>query len=146
MNNPDLGKVGKHFSSEYQPENTGRKKNRFKQIQNDFELSLDDMKQVINDILSMTDIERQDVIDSDTEPGYRKAIASAVKGCIKSSNWTQINYMFDRLFGKAVEAHRLVNKDNEDIPLTIKTEEENRIKEEYGELLNDQDKFIENEK
>lgn len=116
-NNPRLDEVRKatQFSSENQPGNAGRKKNRFKQIQNDFELSMDDMRQVIQDILSMSEKEIKALKENKEEPAYRLAIASAVAGCIKSGNWTQINYMFDRLFGKSVESHRMVDKKDNDL-------------------------------
>ena len=103
MNNPELPNIGKKFSSDYQPENAGRKKNRFKQIQNDFELSIDDMRQVITDLLSMSPEEIKALKDNKEEPAYRLVIASAIFNCIKTGNWTQVNYMFDRLFGKATE-------------------------------------------
>jgi len=44
---------------------------------------------------------------------------------------------------KDVQEHQMTGKDGND--LTVKIQDERRIKEEYGELLNDQDKFIENE-
>jgi hypothetical protein len=120
-NNPRLSEVSKdtQFSSENQPENPGRKRNRFKEIQLDYELSINDMRQVIQDILSMNIEEIKELAKDRSEPAYRLAIASAIAGCIKSGNWTQINYMFDRLFGKAIEAHRMVDKDNNDLPIVV---------------------------
>ena len=116
MPNPEnvIGK-GNRFSSTNQPTNPGKKKNRFKQIQNDYELSIDDMRQVIQDILSMSKDEIIKLRDNKKEPAYRLAIASAVVSCIKSGNWTQINYMFDRLFGKAKEFHEHTGKDGSDL-------------------------------
>ena len=125
-NNPRLDEVRKatQFSSKNQPENTGRKKNRFKQIQNDFELSMDDMRQVIQDILSMSEKEIKALKENKEEPAYRLAIASAVAGCIKSGNWTQINYMFDRLFGKATEKKEIDVPQGIEITYTNKTKSE----------------------
>lgn len=111
MPNPEnlIGK-GNRFSSDNQPNNVGRKKNIFKEIQSNFELSIDDMRQVIQDILSMSIDEIKQLKDNKNEPAFRLAIASAIFQCIKSGNWTQINYMFDRLFGKPVE-HKEIKVD-----------------------------------
>jgi hypothetical protein len=103
MSNPEIANIGKKFTSEYQPNNTGRRKNRFKQTQNDFELSIEDMRQVITDMLSMSPEEIKALKDNKEEPAYRLVIASAIFNCIKTGNWSQVNYMFDRLFGKAKE-------------------------------------------
>ena len=120
MPNPEnlIGK-GNRFSKDNQPENAGRKKNRFKQIQNDFELSIDDMRQVIKDLLSMSPEEIKALKDNKEEPAYRLVIASAIFNCIKTGNWTQVNYMFDRLFGRATEKHELTGKDGSNLPPTI---------------------------
>lgn len=117
--NPNITEIGKKFTSEYQPENAGRKKNIFKEIQKDFDLSIDDTRQVIKDVLSMSIDDIVKLKDDKSEPAYRLAIASAVLGCIKSGNWTQINYMFDRLFGKATESHRFTDKNDNDLPVQI---------------------------
>jgi hypothetical protein len=119
--NPQIGIEGQktQFSKEHQPENAGRKKNRFKQIQNDFELSIEDMRQVITDMLSMSSEEIKALKDNKEEPAYRLVIASAIFNCIKTGNWTQVNYMFDRLFGKSVEAHRMVDEKGNDLPIQI---------------------------
>jgi hypothetical protein len=121
IGNPNIAEAGKltQFSSENQPGIQGKKKNRFKQIQNDFELSIDDMRQVITDLLSMSPEEIKALKDNKEEPAYRLVIASAIFNCIKTGNWSQVNYMFDRLFGKAKETHELTGKDGSDLPIQI---------------------------
>ena len=82
------------------------------------------MRQVIQDILSMSIEEIKALKDNKNEPAYRLAIASAVAGCIQSGNWTQINYMFDRLFGKATERHELKTPEGIVIEFVNRTKED----------------------
>ena len=104
-NNPKLAEVSKstQFSSDNQPPNAGRKRNVFKDTQKDYELSLDDMRQMMTDLLSLNAEELKAVTQDKTSPVFKIVIATAIIGCIKTGNWTQVNYMADRLFGKAQE-------------------------------------------
>jgi hypothetical protein len=107
MNNPNVGKVGKHFSKDYQPEKTGRRKNVFKKTQKDYDMSLDDMRQMLTDLLSMSSSELKKIVKDKNAPAFKLVIAAAINESIKKGNWTQVNYMADRLFGKALEKHEI---------------------------------------
>lgn len=117
MNNPNLPKIGKRFSKDYQPnhENTGRKRNVFKEIQKGYELSLDDVIQLLTDLLSLSIEELKDLVHDKKAPALKLVLASAVMTSIKSGNWTQVIYMLDRLFGKSVERKEIKSEISMDI-------------------------------
>lgn len=116
--NPEIGKLTQ-FTSENQPENAGRKKNRFKETQKDYDLSLDDMRQMMMDLLSMKPQELKELLTNEDEPIFKHVIAKAIIKSGEQGNWTQVNYMADRLFGKATEKHELTGKDGVDLPISI---------------------------
>lgn len=107
------------FSSTNQPLNSGRKRNVFKDTQKNYEISLDDMRQMLTDLLSLNIEGLKAVVQDDNSPVFKIVIATAIKNCIKSGNWTQVNYMVDRLFGKSQE-NVIEFKNNLPINITVK--------------------------
>lgn len=88
------------FSSENQPNNSGRKKNRFAHLKDLYELSSNDMDNIIKYLLSLEKNELMEMAKKDDSPVILIAFASAIIDAIKKGNITQINYMLDRLHGK----------------------------------------------
>jgi len=107
------------FSSTNQPPNAGRKRNVFKDTQKDYELSLDDMRQMMTDLLSLNAEELKAVTQDKTSPVFKIVIATAIIKCIREGNWTQVNYMADRLFGRSKETIEHTGKKGSDLPIKI---------------------------
>lgn len=115
---PEIGQATQ-FSSENQPANNGRKRNVFKETQKDYELSLDDMRQMMTDLLSLDPDQLKEIVQDKSVPVFKVVIASAIMKSIKEGNWTQVNYMADRLFGKATEKHELTGADGSFIKIIV---------------------------
>jgi hypothetical protein len=101
--------IGKEtrFSSTNQPENVGRKRNIFKDTQKNYDMSIEDMRQMLIDLLSLKPEELKELIQNKETPAFKLVIASAIIDSIKKGNWTQVNYMADRLFGRTTEKHEI---------------------------------------
>jgi hypothetical protein len=105
---PDIGK-NTRFTSENQPENRGAKKNRFKHLQNQFELSSIDVNSIIEYISSVSVEELKDIQTDKKQPVIIKAFAKAALNAVDKGDLSQFEKMLDRVIGKV--------KDNIDMNL-----------------------------
>ena len=126
VGNPNIVLAGEktRFSENNQPDNSGRKKNIFRETQKNFDISLEDLQQVLKDLLSATafDLKQlaKEIKNPDSkEPMLRLAVASAIITSVKAGNLTQINNMLDRLFGKAEEVKKIIGDQERPIQFII---------------------------
>lgn len=110
----------KHFTSEYQPANRGRKKGIFNT--DGFEkLSSSDMALLFSELLQLNVEELQKIASDKNEPIIRSGMARAlIKDGTRGVTYT-LQSMFDRMFGKARQQTDITSngKDISKEPLTI---------------------------
>lgn len=95
---------GKKFSSEYQPENNnGRPKNVFKKYHGMFECSAADVAAVLTELISQSEADLKKIANDKDTPALRSCIASAVLKDKENGTFTAMNFLAERLFGKAVQ-------------------------------------------
>jgi hypothetical protein len=105
--NPDLAKynVPTRFSKENQPkgENRGRRKDRYKQLQKEYQLSKKDHDAVLHHLCSL---KRNVLVEIANDPEEEIIIGSYARSLIKDyedGNTGAIDKIVDRLFGRPVE-------------------------------------------
>jgi hypothetical protein len=124
MARSDIGKEGKQtrFSKTNQPKNRGRKPNILKRYIKLYEVSLEDVKALITNILFVLsqdeveklsgadmgipagdDIEKRSEVNPDIPIGIAM-IASACMGDIKRRKINALDRLLDRVYGKSVQA------------------------------------------
>ena len=105
VGNDKIAEYGKatQFSSENQPGNQGRKKNRFKHLEGQYELSAADVNNIITYVTSLNIKELQKLIQDKDTPVIVIAYAAAALGAIKKKELTQIETMLNRTIGKPAD-------------------------------------------
>ena len=103
--NPKIAEHGKatRFSSTNQPETQGRKKNRFKYLKGQFELSSEDVSDIITYVTSLTEEELEKLMNDKDTPVIIIAYAAAALGAIERKDLTQIETMLNRTVGKPAD-------------------------------------------
>lgn len=102
----DGNNAGVQFSSEYQPENPGRKPSRFKQLiqslktANEEVITRDDYNNIIAHLLTLTPDELREVASNPKTPIAVIIIASSIAGDIDNKNIINTEKLIDRIFGK----------------------------------------------
>lgn len=101
----DFGKKTE-FTSENQPENSGRKPSRFKQLiqslatANEDPLTRADYNNIIIHLLSLTPEELKQIAQNPNTPIAVVIIASSISGDIDNKNINNTEKLIDRIFGK----------------------------------------------
>lgn len=101
--NPNIAKIGKKFSKDYQPKNNGRPVNRFKELQGQYELSSDDIRNLIAELMNLDVVDLKDIIKNPSTPVLKASLAAAIVGSLKKGNLDAITIMLDRSFGKPTQ-------------------------------------------
>ena len=124
--NPNIKDAGKKFSSEYQPEKNGRPKNVFRHLVGQYDISREDIEALLTELSSLSKTELQSVSNDPNTPAVRAIIASALLRDNKNGSTYSVEFLFDRLFGRAVQKTESV--------VSINTEDEKvaAVLREYG--------------
>ena len=117
---------GKQFSSDYQPENTGRRKSKLKGIIESNDLSSADISDLIINLFDKTE-EELEIIKSDQEQPYLlRAFVKAMLKDIEGDSLYNVNSLLDRAIGKAINKeeveHTTLDKDGNKVGMDIKIE------------------------
>ena len=114
--NPNIKESGKKFSKDYQPPkgNNGRPKNVFKRYHELFECSAEDVTAVLTELISQSVEELRAIAKDKNTPALRSCIATAVLKDKENGNLAAVNFLTERLFGKAVQRTEQVNIDTKD--------------------------------
>jgi hypothetical protein len=124
--NDKIAEAGKltQFSATNQPENAGRKRNFFNYLKDENNLSQSDLDNIVNHIscLPMEEVNRLlDLIKgkSNAEEIRRMPLLyfKVLEGMVKAKTNDILAYM--RMSGKAAESHRIVDNNNNDLPISI---------------------------
>ena len=130
--NPNITEIGKKFTSEYQPENAGRKKNFFNYLKEEHNLSQSDLDNIVNHISCMPLSEVDRLLDliknnrnSQEVQNMPLLYFKVLEGMVKAKTNDILQYM--KMTGKATEKHEV----NGDIQITVKydTEDNNNTAE-----------------
>lgn len=124
MSNPNIAEIGKKFSSEYQPENSGRKRNLFNYLKEDYSLSQSDLDNIVNHIstLPLEEVDRLLALiknNRNAEEVRKMPLLyfKVLEGMVKAKTNDILAFM--KMSGKAADNHRMVDKDNNDLPINI---------------------------
>jgi hypothetical protein len=94
------GSTGKRFSSTNQPANSGRKKNVFKRFKEKFDLSADDVDNIIEYLLSQPIEKLQEIIKDPKQSVIVVNFATAVLTGAKLGDLGAIEKLLNRRIGK----------------------------------------------
>ena len=122
----DIAYYGKatRFSSENQPKNkNGRKKNRFKHLKGEYDLSHEDVSNIITYIVSLTPEEIKALMEDKNTPVIVSAYAAAAIGSIKRKDLAQIETMLNRTVGKPADTLNINDVSINRIPASQKVED-----------------------
>jgi hypothetical protein len=97
------GATGKRFSSTNQPANSGRKKNVFKRFKEKFDLSADDVDNIIEYLLSQPIEKLSEIIKDPKQTVIVVNFATAVLTGVKSGDLDAIEKLLNRRIGKPKE-------------------------------------------
>lgn len=107
MSNPRLGeyakKAGTQFSSTYQPGNAGRKPNAIRAYIKENDLSAQDVRSAISNLVTLTDDQLMDVANDKKAPVLLRGFARALIKEIKDSGLANMETLITRAFGKPTE-------------------------------------------
>jgi hypothetical protein len=121
-NNPHLAEVSKatQFTSENQPENSGRRKNYFDYLKDDNVLSQNDLDNIVNHIskLPLSEIDRLiDLIKNNRKNSEVQNMPllyfKILEGMTKAKTTDILQFM--RMSGKASEKHEVTGKDGQEL-------------------------------
>jgi hypothetical protein len=100
--NENLKRAAKktQFSSTNQPKKSGRKKNRFTHLKNQFELSKSDVENIVTYLLSISLDELRKLAADKERSTIEIAFAKAVLNDIKYSDLSKVEQLLDRAIGK----------------------------------------------
>lgn len=102
--------AGKQFTSDYQPDNAGRKPSIYKQLKAltkkefNVELSKEDYDKTFAWVLEQTPKDLESLKDkevSDNIPLYMLSLIKAITADMENGNLNNLNSIMDRVFGKA---------------------------------------------
>jgi hypothetical protein len=91
----------KHFSSTYQPRHNGRKPKLYTQIKKDYNMGLEEYKNILMYIIQSTETELRQLEEDKTTPIWVVIICKAIEKDIEKGNIYSLQSIIDRLFGKA---------------------------------------------
>ncbi|MGB3465673.1 MAG: hypothetical protein WBA74_10395 [Cyclobacteriaceae bacterium] len=94
---------GKRFSSDYQPENPGRKKSRLKGLIEENDLSSSDVSNLIKSMFDKTEDELIIIKNDIEKPFLLRSLVSAILKDGKNESLYNINNLLDRAVGKPKE-------------------------------------------
>lgn len=97
------GATGKRFSSTNQPPNAGRKKNVFKKFKEKFDLSADDVDNIVEYLLSQPLEKLVEIMKDPKQTVIVVNFASAVLAGIKAGDLDAIEKLLNRKIGKPKE-------------------------------------------
>ncbi len=107
MGNPRLfeasKRAGKQFSSTNQPAGAGRKPNAIRAYIKENDLSSQDVRAAIQDLMAKTEDELAAVANDKTAPVLYRGFARAIIKEIKDAGLTNIEVLITRAFGKPTE-------------------------------------------
>lgn len=121
--NPNIREQGKRFSSEYQPEKNGRPKNVFRYLVGQYAISREDIEALLMELSSLSKSDLQRVKTDPNTPAVRAIIASALLRDNKNGSIYSVEFLLDRLFGRAVQKMETVvniNTDDEKVQQVLK--------------------------
>lgn len=120
MSNPNIAEIGKKFSSDYQPEKTGRKRNIFNYLKEDYELSQNDLDNIVNHICTLPLEEVDRLLNLIKEQRNCEEIRKMpllyfkiLEGMMKAKTNDILAFM--KMSGKASEKHEITGKDGQDL-------------------------------
>jgi hypothetical protein len=128
MNNPnlDIFNIPTRFTADKQPENRGRKKNRYKELQKKWQLGKRDLEALLGNLILLNFEELKAIAENPDEDIIQIAFARALMNDLKNGTLEKTNVILDRIFGRSVE--RVVTEDKTDFTKQIKTLAEIRQK------------------
>ena len=94
---------GKRFSSEYQPENPGRKKSKIKAFAVESDLSAEDLRNMIKMVFDNTEAELMAIGKDKDKPMLLRAFVKAFADDVKYGKLNNINSLLDRAGFKVAE-------------------------------------------
>ena len=116
MPNPEnlIGK-GNRFTSENQPENAGRKKNIWKHLRDEYDLSAEDVAAIIMKLSSMNKEELKAFTEDSKTSMLELAFASAYIQAVKKGTLSELETMLNRTIGKVKDNVSITS----DLPISI---------------------------
>lgn len=114
--NPDIHKYGKKFSADYQPAN--RRRSMYKELKKKFALTKDEVKVMIEWLLSL-DLEKLNDIAKSTKeyPIYVVIIANALLGDLTGKSLGNLETVLGRLIGKTPDNLNVNSKETHVVKL-----------------------------
>jgi len=103
MGNPDIGQVGKHFSSTYQPKYRGRRKSKIVAALKEMKLSAQDVRAAFSIILDMGEEELKATIADKKKPWMFRVLAKSYLQDWFNGNLGNTATMLERALGKPVQ-------------------------------------------
>jgi len=102
MGNPNITEISKatQFTSENQPENAGRKKNVWKHLRDEYDLSAEDVAAIIMKLSSMNKEELKIFTEDSKTSMLELAFASAYIQSVKKGTLSELETMLNRAIGK----------------------------------------------
>jgi hypothetical protein len=101
MANTNIKKEGKKFSNTYQPKHNGRKPKLYTQIKKDYNMGLEEYKDILSCLLNRTTKELKQLEEDKTTPIWVIIICKAIEKDIEKGTIYSLQAIIDRLFGKA---------------------------------------------
>lgn len=128
MTNPNLDvfNVPTRFTAENQPKHRGRKKNRYKELQKQWQLGKRDLEALLGNLILLNFEELKGISENPDEDIIQIAFARALMNDLKNGTLEKTNVILDRIFGRSVE--RVETEDKTDYTKQIKTLTEIRQK------------------
>ena len=128
MSNPNLNQYNAltQFTAENQPKGRGRRKDRYKQLQKEWKMSIKDHEAMLHSLLSKNREELLSISEDKEEEIIIGSYARAILMDYDKGELGRIDRLVDRLFGRSVE--RVESEDKTDYTKQLKNLTEIRQK------------------
>lgn len=110
---------GKRFSSTYQPEKNGRRKNRLSEMIQDNGLSANDVANTIKVILPMTEAEMTALGGDESQPLLMRMVVSALSSDIDNGSVQNLMSLLNRVYGAPSQPIELLGNKEKPVIVSI---------------------------
>jgi hypothetical protein len=100
MANTNIKKEGKKFSNTYQPKHNGRKKKLYTNIKNEYNIGLEEYKNILMYIIQSTETELRQLEEDPSTPFWILNLCKALNKDIEKGSIYTLQLIIERLFGK----------------------------------------------